>query len=88
MDIQQELIRHGEAIERLIEDEAVKATFEQLNAYYLKHWIAAEALGEREIIWAEMRALGRLKEAFETAVATGQAEAASAKAAEKPTRRD
>jgi hypothetical protein len=88
MEIQQELIRHGEAIERLLEDEAVQRTFEALNAYYFKYWTAAEDPKDREMLWSEMRALGRLQEHMEKAVATGQAEAENQKRAENPSRRD
>lgn len=88
MDIKEELIRHAAAIERLVDDPDVQLTFERLNAYYFEHWTTAEKPDDRDVIWAEMRALGRLRQAFRDAVATGQAEAHSLAQKANPTRRD
>lgn len=75
---QDELIKHGAVIERLMSDKDVQAVFAALEEYYFKNWKTAEVSENRQMIWDEMRALDRLKQALERVVAIGQSEQARA----------
>lgn len=72
-----ELIRHGEAIQRLLDDQAVQRLFSALDVMYYKQWKAAETPEARDRAWQQSRALGDLKHGLEAAASVGQHEAAS-----------
>jgi hypothetical protein len=71
----EQLIRHGQAIERLQNDETVQTLFDTLDEIYFKNWKDAKDPAEREAIHAEASAFGALKKIFEKTVAVGQHEA-------------
>lgn len=74
---QEDLIRHGAAIERLIEDKAVQAVLDAQDAVYYARWKAATTTEERELLWAKASALGDFRQSLETSVAVGQHEASA-----------
>lgn len=69
------LIRHGEAIDRLINEKAVQEVFQALDLIYYKQWKAAATLEDREFLRAKAVALGELKQKLEQTVQLGQDEA-------------
>lgn len=68
----QELIRHGEAIQRLMTDKSVQSVFEALEQRMFMEWKATTDPAERELVWAKVSALGDLKRALEATVVVGQ----------------
>jgi hypothetical protein len=71
---QEDLIRHGAAIERLINDQAVQDVFEAMNEIYYKNWQTAATPEQRELIWQKSVVLGELRQKLEQSVAVGQSE--------------
>lgn len=71
----EELVRHGAAIERLMNDKAVQDVFAALEQVYYKQWTTAASPGDREILWQKAGVLGDLKRSLEESVAVGQSEA-------------
>jgi hypothetical protein len=79
----EDLIRHGAAIGRLLEDESVQTVFADLENKYFRDWKAAKTPEERELQWAKASALGDLKFVLEQTVASGEAEQHAADMREK-----
>lgn len=80
----QEIINHGTAVERLVNDRAVQELFAALDQYYFTNWQASEVPEHRQMIWDEMRALARLRKSLDVVITAGQAEKARIESAEKP----
>jgi len=75
-EVNEVLIRHADAIARMLGDKSVQQVFTDLDAKYAKDWKAASSPEERENLWYKQRVLGELKFVLEGAVVAGQAEAA------------
>lgn len=65
------VIEYGEAISRLLNDTAVGRVFDDLDARYIRQWKEAADPVERELLWAQVRALGEFRAVLEGTVQSG-----------------
>ena len=72
----EQIIRHGEAISRLLNDESVQQVLTDLEARYYAKWKAAETPAERELLWAQMRVVSDFEMVLKGTVDSGLVEVA------------
>lgn len=78
-----DMIEHGEAISRLLNDTSVQKVFQDLDISYYKRWKEARDPEERELLWAKASALGDFKRVLVGTVSSGLQEQARAEQRER-----
>jgi hypothetical protein len=78
-----ELMQHGEAISRLLNDTTIQKVFQDLDLHYFKQWKDARKPEERELLWAKASALGDFKTLLVGTVSSGLQERAQQQARER-----
>ena len=69
------LIRLGNSIKQLLDNQGVQDVWQALDELYYKQWKAAKTVEERERLSVKVEVLGELKQKLEVAVVAGQHEA-------------
>ena len=67
----QKIIGQGHDAERLLNDDLLIESFKAVEQSYIRRWIAAESVGEREQLHALITALGDVQSHLEEIVQSG-----------------